>query len=166
MCSFFLGVVKERDFLGKLFLSSMNISNINTWSQSTQKLPWLSNLMEVLLRFETLVWDPSPLHFYPLMLAEILLNPAVSRLSCPGTIAWAGVLHSLLSNPLLPAGCLQSWQSSCCGAPAVLNSFNPTVKGRHFGGCDNALRVPFESLVSKLRDFAQRVISLEWLQWL
>jgi len=43
----------------------------------------------------------------------------------------------------------------------VLNSFNPTVQGRHFGGCDDALRVPFESLLSELRDFAERVISLE-----
>lgn len=148
----------------KLFPSSMNISNINTWNQRTWKLPWSSNL--VLVKFETLVWDPSPFHFCPLMLAENMLNPAVSRLSWSGIIARAGVLCSLLSNPLLSAGCLLSWRGSCCRAPAVLNSFNPTVQGRHFGGCDNALWVPFESLVSELGAFAQRVISLEWLQWL
>lgn len=95
----------------------------------------------------------SPVRFY--LPEEIMLSPAVSKLSGPQIIARAWVLHSLLSNLLFSAGCLQFWQCTFCRAPAVLNSFNPTVQGRHFGGCDNALRVPFESLVSELRDFAQ-----------
>ena len=165
----------------------MNISNIDAWNQNTHKLPWSSKLMWVLLKFETLVWGPphgvsthwcwlrscsppglgsSSRRFHPLMLAEIMLTPAVSQPSWPGIIAWAGAWHSPLPTPLLSAGFLGSWQGGCCKAPAVLNSFNPTVQGRHFGGCDDALRVPFESLLSELRDFAERVISLEWLQWL
>lgn len=47
----------------------------------------------------------------------------------------------------------------------MLSSFIPSP-GQALGGYDNALRVPFESLVSELRGFAQRVISLERLQFL
>lgn len=77
-----------------------------------------------------------------------------------GITARVGVLQVLLSHALLSSGCLWQW-----GAPAGFSGSNPTIQGRLFHGCDYALRVPFESLISELRDL-HRVTSLEWLQWL
>lgn len=85
--------------------------------------------------------------------------PGCVQAELPGITAGSGS-RSSPAHTLLSSACLWQW-----GAPAVFSASNPTIQGRLFHGCDNALRVPFESLISELRDL-HRVTSLEWLQWL
>lgn len=81
-------------------------------------------------------------------------SPGVSRRSSPDIfLSWDLAAAPIPCPPLIR-------MPVAMAAPA-----NPTTQGRLFHGCDNALRVPFESLISEPRAL-HRVTFLEWLQGL